>query len=115
MLYDQHQVAAGAGQRIEAKGLAERCEIVEGDFFEFVPGGADAYILKYIIHDWDDKSLVILRNCHRAIAKEAKLLIVETIVPPPGEPHLAKVADLEMLILLGSRERTREQYETLLR
>jgi len=116
ILYDQYQVAAGARQQIEAKGFAERCEIVDGDFFESVPSGADAYILKYIIHDWDDdKSLVILRNCHRAMAKEGKLLIVETIIPPPGELHLAKVQDLEMLILLGSRERTREQYEALLR
>src|SRR5205823_6168208 len=94
----------------------ECCEIVEGDFFASVPSGADAYLLKYILHDWDDdKSLVILRNCHRAMAKEGKLLLVETIIPPPGEPHLAKVQDLEMLILAGSRERTREQYEALLR
>src|SRR5262245_41152594 len=116
ILYDQPQVVAGARQQIAAKGLAERCEIVGGDFFESVPSGADAYILKYIIHDWDDdKSHVVLRNCHRAMADEGKLLLVETIIPPPGEPHLAKVQDLEMLILAGSRERTREQYEALLR
>ena len=115
VLYDQPQVVAGARQPLAAQGLAERCAIVAGDFFESVPPGADAYLLKYILHDWDDEQcLLILRNCRRAMSPDGKLLIVEIIVPPPGEPHLAKVSDLEMLIVLGSRERTREQYESLL-
>jgi len=87
-----------------------------GDFFEAVPGGGDAYVMSRILHDWDDdRDLVILRNCHRAMAEQGKLLVVETVLPPGNEPSLAKFADLTMLaIRVGARERTESEYGDLL-
>jgi len=115
VLFDQPRVAEAARKHIADAGLTDRCEIVGGDFFQAVPPGGDAYIMKYIIHDWDDEhSLELLTNCRRAMTTEARLLIVETVVPAPGEAHFAKVQDLEMLILLGSQERTLEEYAGLL-
>jgi hypothetical protein len=115
VLYDQAHVVERARDRIAAEGLEGRCEIVIGSFFESVPGGADAYVLKYIIHDWqDDRAHVILANCRRAMTSAGKLLLIELIVPPPGESHLAKTSDVEMLVMLGSPERTINEYESLL-
>jgi hypothetical protein len=116
ILFDQPQVVEGARSRITSEGLTSRCDVVAGDFFQVVPRGGDAYMLKSIIHDWDDEhSVAILNNCRQAMAQEARLLVVETVVPPPGEPHYAKYQDLEMLVMLGSQERTVEEYTALLR
>jgi hypothetical protein len=115
VLYDQAHVVQRARQPIQAEGLGTRCEIVIGNIFESVPSGADAYVLKYIIHDWkDDRAHVILTNCRRAMTKGAKLLLIEMIVPSAEESHLAKTSDVELLILLGSPERTVDEYEVLL-
>jgi hypothetical protein len=115
LLYDQPQVVDAARDHIASAGLADRCDIVGGDFLQSVPRGGDAYILKYIIHDWEDeRSAVILKNCRQAMTRDARLLLVETVLPPPGEPHYAKIQDLEMLALLGSQERTLEEYAALL-
>lgn len=114
VLFDQPQVVEGARSIIASEGLTLRCEIVGGDFFQTVPPGGDAYILKSVIHDWDDElSVVILKNCRQAMTKEARLLLVETIVPSTGEPHYAKYNDLEMLVVLGGQERTLEEYAGL--
>jgi hypothetical protein len=116
ILFDQPPVIEGARQRINDEGLTARCELVAGDFFQSLPGGADAYILKYVIHDWEDQQAIkILSNCRQAIRDSGTLLLVETIVPPHDEPHYAKLADLEMLVLLGSLERTSTEYAELLR
>ena len=99
--------------------IATRCEFISGSFFETIPSGADAYILKNIIHDWDDeRSAEILRNCRRVIGPDAKLLIVERIMPTrleSTESHrvLAR-ADLAMLVGLHGRERTEAEYRALL-
>ena len=115
-LFDQPEVVEGGRKRIGEEGLASRVDIVGGSFFDRVPDGGDCYLLKYVIHDWDDKrALAILGNIRRAISKNAKLLLVETIIPPPPQPHYAKIADLEMLVLLGSQERTLEEYAGLLK
>ena len=115
VLYDQAHVVERARETIAREGLESRCEIVSGSFFESVPGGADAYVLKYIIHDWrDDQADVILANCRHAMTSSAKLLLIEMVVPPPGESHLAKTSDVEMLVMLGSPERTVDEYEKLL-
>jgi hypothetical protein len=115
VLYDQTHVVERARQLIEAERLTSRCEVVAGDFFESVPSRADAYLLKYIIHDWkDDRAQVILTNCRRAMTKGATLLLIEMIVPSPAESHLAKTSDVEMLVMLGSPERTVDEYEVLL-
>ncbi|MDQ2973775.1 MAG: acetylserotonin O-methyltransferase [Acidobacteriota bacterium] len=115
VLFDAPSVAEGAQGRIEVEGIADRCEVVAGDFFQSVPGGGDAYILKWIIHDWDDeRSNTILRNCHRAMTENGKLLLVEAVVPRGSEPHFSKFIDLNMLVMTGGRERTENEYRMLL-
>ncbi len=115
ILFDQAQVIEGAREPIRDQGLTARCDLVAGNFFESLPRGADAYILKYIIHDWDNPQAIrILSNCRQAISDSGRLLLVETVIPPPDEPHFAKLSDLEMLVLLGSQERTASEYAQLL-
>jgi SAM-dependent methyltransferase len=115
VLFDAPPVIEGARHRIGDEGIAERCEAVAGDFFESVPSGGDAYILKWIIHDWDDeRSVTILKNCHRAMAENGRLLLVEAVVPHGSEPHFSKFIDLNMLVMTGGRERTDDEYRTLL-
>ncbi|HXG66725.1 MAG TPA: methyltransferase [Blastocatellia bacterium] len=114
VLFDQPHVVDGASETIEKAGLADRCEIVGGSFFDAVPEGGDAYILKWIIHDWDDeRSIAILRNCRRAMLQTGRLLLVETVVPPGNEPSFAKFIDLNMLVMTGGRERTEAEYRAL--
>ena len=114
LLFDVPQVIEGALERLEAEGVAERCELVPGDFFRGVPEGADAYLMKHIIHDWDDaRALAILKNCHRAMPETGKLLLVEMVVPPGNEPHFAKIQDLEMMLSPGGLERTAEEFRQL--
>jgi SAM-dependent methyltransferase len=116
VLFDLPHVTGGVTERIADLGLAGRCEVASGDFFTEVPTGGDAYLLKFIVHDWDDAaSQQILRSCRRAIAPGGKLLAIETIVPPPGIPGHSKLDDIEMMILLGSQERTEDEYRALLR
>jgi hypothetical protein len=115
IIFDQAEPIAAAQRLVAQEGLAERCEAVAGDFFASVPAGGDAYLLKYVIHDWDDEAAIrILKNCRRAMAADTKILLFETVVPGPQEPHYAKLQDLEMLVLLGSRERTTDDYRSLL-
>lgn len=114
-LFDQPAVIEGAKHLIEAAGVGERCEIIAGDFFESVPSGGDTYILKHIIHDWDDeRAIAILKNCHRAMLDNAKLLVVEQVIPPGNEPFFGKFLDLNMLVMCsGGCERTEDEYRVL--
>jgi SAM-dependent methyltransferase len=115
ILFDLPHVIATAGNAIEAQGLSGRCELVSGDFLEAVPEGADLHLLKQIVHDWDDqRSTRLLQNCHRALRPAGKLLLVEMVVPPDNRPSPAQAMDLNMLVLLGGRERTEEEYRRLL-
>ncbi len=115
ILFDQPQVVANAGPTLESAGVADRCDIVSGDFFTAVPEGADAQLLKWILHDWDDeKCLAILKNCRRAIRPHGKLFVLESVLAPPNEGALAKFADLNMLVVPGGEERTEEQFSALL-
>jgi hypothetical protein len=114
ILFDQPHVVADAKDLLERAGVADRCEVVDGDFFKAVPGGADAYLLKSIIHDWDDASAIeILGKCRAAMADSARLLLVERGIRPANEPDPAKFIDLMILVMLGGRERTAEEYERL--
>jgi hypothetical protein len=89
---------------------------IAGNFFESVPSGGDVYLMRWIVHDWDDeKSSLILKNCHRAMPDRSKLLLVESIIPPGNEPDPAKFIDIIMLLMAGGRERTEEEYRSLLR
>lgn len=104
-----------ARRSIAAAGLGERCEVVAGDFFASVPAGGDAYLLKHVLHDWnDERALALLASCHRAMTQGARLLIVELIIPPGNEPFVGKSVDIQMLLATGGRERTKEEYEALL-
>jgi hypothetical protein len=114
ILFDLPHVLTGADPMLEAQTVADRVERRPGDFFVEVPP-ADAYIMKHIIHDWDDeRSAAILKNIRAAMKDDGRLLIVETIVPETSEPHYSKLLDLEMLTSPGGRERTANEYEALL-
>jgi hypothetical protein len=113
VLFDLPEVAARAGGLLEAAGVTDRCEVIAGDFFESVPRGGDAYVLTQIIHDWDDAAaLRILQNCRAAMADDARLL-GEAVLPDGTESSLAKVIDIEMLVI-GGQERTEAEYRELL-
>lgn len=114
ILYDLPGVTERAKVNLEAAGLADRCKVIGGSFFESVPEGADAYLMRHIIHDWDDeKATTILRNVHDAMGKEGRLLVVEGVIPPGDEPCFGKLLDLTMLTIPGGKERTEEEYRTL--
>jgi hypothetical protein len=114
ILFDLPAVAERTRANVEAAGLAGRCAVVAGNFFESVPAGADAYLLRHIIHDWDDdRSATILRHCRQAMGKGGKLLIVEGVVPPGNEPSVSKFFDLAMLVVPGGMERTEQEYRRL--
>lgn len=115
ILYDLPHVVPEARTRVEALGLAARCEVRAGDFFVAVPGGGDAYVLSHIIHDWDEtRCLTILRHSRQAMGPDGCLLIIEMVLPPGDAPHPGKLLDLLMLTLPGGMERTAEEYEALL-
>lgn len=113
VLYDAPSVIRGAGPLLAERGVDDRCELLAGDFFQTVPAAA-AYIMKHIIHDWEDeKAVQILRNCRRAMTGEGKLLVVEMVVPEGNAPSPSKFLDLEMLLFLHSYERTEKEYAAL--
>ncbi|MDQ3818582.1 MAG: acetylserotonin O-methyltransferase [Acidobacteriota bacterium] len=114
VLFDLPTVVGGAKERLEREGVTDRAEVLGGDFFESVPPGGDAYIMKLIIHDWDEERAVkILKNCHSAMEDGGRLLLVETVVPEGNEPSLSKMMDLQMLVMTGGRERTEAEYREL--
>jgi hypothetical protein len=114
ILFDRPDVVERARADLQAAGLAGRCATVGGSFFASVPPGGDAYLLRHIIHDWDDEqALTILRNCRRAMKPGARLLVVESVIPPVNEPSFGKLLDLTMLIMPGGRERTEAEYRQL--
>jgi hypothetical protein len=114
ILCDAPHVVTGARPILEAAGVLDRCEIVPCDFFSSVPAGGDAYMMKFIIHDWDDEhALTILKNCRRATPDHGRLLIIERIIPPGNDPDQGKMTDLQMLVSHGGRERTVEEFKAL--
>lgn len=116
LLYDLPQVIERARARIATTGLTERIEFATGSFFESVPPGADAYLMRHIIHDWDEERCVkILSNCRQAMTAGGRVLVVEMVVPDGDEPSFSKIMDLNMLVLPGGKERTRGEYEELFR
>lgn len=115
VVFDASSVIEGARSRIEAAGLADRCETLAGDFFQSVPAGGDGYILKWIIHDWnDERATTILRNCRNAISSNGRLMLVDVVIPPDREPHFGKFIDLNMLVMTGGLERTEQEFRKLL-
>src|SRR6185436_19482800 len=115
VLYDLPHVVRDAPALIQARGLADRVTIEAGSFFESVPGGADVYLLSHIIHDWsEEQCLTILGHCRCAMNPASRLLIIEMVLPPGNTPHPGKLLDLMMLVGPGGRERTEQEYGTLL-
>ena len=116
ILFDQPQVIASVDQTLASAELAQRCQIVAGNFFESVPENCDAYVMKVIIHDWDDRTSVdILRTCRRAMAPTARLVVIERVVGLPNEMPEAKFSDLNMMVQYGAMERTRQEFDDLLK
>jgi hypothetical protein len=115
LVYELPHVIEGTRRWLKRSGLNGRCDAVAGDFFQFLPAGADAYLLKSIIHDWnDERAVAILSNCRRAISPRGRLLLCECLVSAPGQPSFAKLLDLEMMVIPGGKERTAEEYRGLL-
>jgi hypothetical protein len=115
VLFDAPQVIEGARPKLEEAGIADRCETVGGNFFKAVPPGGDAYIMKWIIHDWDDeKAITILRNCRKQMQPTGKLIVVDCVVPETDEPHFSKFIDLNMLVMTGGKERTEKEFADIL-
>jgi hypothetical protein len=114
ILFDVGHVLGRARPNLEAAGVADRCRVVEGNFFESIPEGAEAYLMRHIIHDWgDDQSVQILSNCRKAVPENGRLLIVEAVVPEGNDPSPAKEMDITMLLYPGGMERTEAEYRRL--
>jgi hypothetical protein len=114
ILFDQAHVVAAADSGLAAAGVADRCEIVAGSFFENVPTGGDAYVLKSIIHDWEDEeSVAILRGCRASMGPAAVVLLIERDLGGPNENPAAKLSDLNMLVMPGGLERSEDEYAAL--
>ncbi len=115
VLFDRADVIASGQAAVAAYGFGPRLEAVAGDFFESAPADGDLYLLKSILHDWDDAHCAkILRTVAAAAKPGATLCVVEMIVPPAGTPSPVHLMDLNMLVMLDGRERTAEQFRTLL-
>jgi O-methyltransferase domain/Dimerisation domain len=116
VLYDLPHVAAEGRSRLASAGLVERCVAVGGSFFDAVPDGGDGYVLKFVLHNWDDaRCRKILANCRRVMPVHGRLLIVEAIMRPGDAADYAKYMDLMMLVATeGGRERTESEYDALL-
>jgi len=114
IVFDLPHVIEFAREDSETAAIGGRCQLVEGDFFESVAEGGDAYILKWILHDWNDEQCVtILKNCRRAMSPKGKLLVIESVLPGRNEPSLNKFMDLNMLVMTGGCERTESEYRDL--
>jgi len=113
-LFDMPHVIEGAKKAGILERFADRCTLQAGSFFESLPAGADAYIMKFIIHDWyDPECIKILGQCRKGIRPGGRLLVVDQVVPAGNEPAISKIVDLEMLVLPGGMERTERQFREL--
>jgi predicted O-methyltransferase YrrM len=114
VLCDTPQVTARAHEFLRETGVANRCEIVEGDFFTELPSGGDAYLLSLILHDWEDEQAIkLLESCHRTMNPQGKLLVIEQVVPCGNEPSLSKLLDITMMVETGGHERTEAEFRSL--
>jgi hypothetical protein len=114
ILFDLPEVVALARPALDAHPCGARVEVAGGSFFEKVPAGGDLYLLKQILHDWDDERCVaILRNVRAAIAPDGRLAVVDRLMPEQVRPHPAYNMDLYMLLLLGAKERRLSEFEAL--
>ncbi len=116
VLFDRPHVVATAESLFVAAGVADRCEIIGGDMLVAVPGGCDAYVMKYIIHDWDDaRCRRILRACSAEMTRDTSLIVIDRILGAPNEDLAVKLSDLHMLVGPGGQERTLDEFDALFR
>ncbi len=114
ILFDIDHVIAGAAPVIAAQGVGDRLQTVSGDFFAAVPSGGEAYIMKHIIHDWDDaRATRILQNIRTVLPPRGRVILIEAVIPPGNDPGFGKILDIEMLVMPGGRERTAEEFRAL--
>ena len=114
-LFELPHVIESARRSLSECVGSQRCRLEAGDFFETIPGGFDVYLLKKVIHDWNDEQAIrILKNCRKAMAPHARLLLIELLVPTGNDPSFAKLLDLLMMIWPGGRERTAAEYRQIL-
>jgi hypothetical protein len=114
LLFELPEVIEAARRPVEAAGLTDRCSLTAGDFFEDVPGGGDVYVLSNILHDWDDAHCRrILANCRQAMSAGARLFIVDAIMPE-DPPFTLAALDLQMMVVLGGKQRTEAEYRSLI-
>ena len=115
ILFEQESVIEQAAEFLGECGSLPRCTLECGSFFDTVPLGADLYVMRRVIHDWDDEdAIAILSTIRRSIPDHGTLLIIESVVPQDNSPHFAKMLDLDMLIFAGGRERNEAQFRALL-
>ncbi len=115
ILFDRTDVIDRAKTNLAQAGVTDRVQFIAGDFFQSVAGGADAYFLRHIIHDWnDEQSRAILKNCHAAMPANGRLLLAEFVLPDGPEPFHGKWFDLAMMTVTGGQERTESEYRVLL-
>jgi hypothetical protein len=118
VLFDQPSVIASAKQdrHVKEKGISERCTLESGDFFEAVPKGGDAYMMKRTLHDWDNEHCVkILANCRAAMNQKGRVLVIDSVISSGNDPDRGKLIDMQMFVVTGGRERTRTEFATLFR
>jgi hypothetical protein len=116
VLFDLPHVLESARQNLAEAGVIDRCELIGGDFFDGVPEGAEAYLLRWVLHDFDDdRSVKILQRCRSAMGPSGRLLVIEQVMPAFGETPswVSAFIDLQMLLLLGGQERTEEEFRAL--
>jgi hypothetical protein len=114
IVFDEEYVVTETQKELAAKGFALRCTTEGGSFFDFVPKDADAYLMKMILHDWnDEQSLTILKNCSNAMKPGSKLLVLEAVIPEGNVPHPGKFLDINMLAMTGGKERTEKEFAVL--
>lgn len=114
VLFDLPHVVAGAEPTLRSAGVADRCEVVGGDFFESVPAGGDIYTLRAIIHDWqDERAIAILRTCAQAMTPQSNVLVMDVVMEPGVNSPDKVFFDMQMLMLPGGRERTAAEFERL--
>jgi cyclopropane fatty-acyl-phospholipid synthase-like methyltransferase len=114
IVFDQPVTIQRARSAINQAALADRCQAVGGDFFKAVPGGGDAYVLQTILHDWDDeRAVTILKTCRRAMRNDAKLLVIDLVIPDAGDASREKFEDIVMMVMFDGMERTVEEFSAL--
>jgi SAM-dependent methyltransferase len=115
ILFDLPSVVAGAVHLLSEAGIADRARRAAGDFFDEAPAGGDLYLMKSVLHNWDDvDARRILATCRNAMKPDARLLVIERVVPEGNEPAEVKLFDINMLVIAGGRERSQTEYRTLL-